>query len=164
MTGTLKARVATSFVRVFGIGLAPFAPGTFGSLPGLALGYALQVYVGTPHWIALALVALVAFSYWCIDVYEKELGIHDDQRVVIDEVCGQAIAVAFLPPHWLWLGLGFVLFRILDVTKPPPIGTIDQKVPGAAGTLFDDVLAGVLAFLILLGIQWILATFFMNVF
>lgn len=149
----MKARFATVIVRVFGIGNAPVSPGTFGSLPGLVVGYALQVYVGSPLVIALVLAALVGLSYWCIDVYEKSLGVHDDQRVVVDEVCGQAIAVAFLPPLAIWLGLGFVLFRLLDIAKPPPIGTIDEKVPGAAGTLFDDVVAGIVAAAILLAIH-----------
>jgi phosphatidylglycerophosphatase A len=148
----MKVRFATWCSRVFGIGNLPGSPGTFGSLPGLLVGYLLQRYLASPLWIALALLGLIAFSYWCIDVYEKALGVHDDQRIVIDEVCGQAIAVAFLAPSLLYYAGGFALFRLLDIAKPPPIGTIDAKVPGAAGTLFDDVLAGALAAAIMQGI------------
>jgi phosphatidylglycerophosphatase A len=149
----MAPRVATVLVRVFGIGNAPVSPGTFGSLPGLGVAYLLHAYVRDPWLIGVALLALTALSYWAIAVYEKALGVHDDQRVVIDEVCGQAIAAAFLPVTVAWYGAAFALFRLLDIAKPPPIGTIDEKVPGAAGTLFDDVVAGVFAAVILLSIS-----------
>ena len=61
--------------------------------------------------------------------------------------------IAFVSPTALNYLVGFALFRLLDITKPPPIGTIDQKFPGAAGTLFDDVVAGIAAAAILFGIS-----------
>ena len=120
-----SAFVATAFARVFGIGHLPKSPGTFGSLPGLLVGYAFHRLIGDPWGIALALVVLTALSFWCIHVYEKVLGLHDDQRVVLDEVCGQAIAIAFVAPTMVNYAVGFALFRLLAITKPPPIGMID---------------------------------------
>ena len=72
-------------------------------------------------------------------------GTHDDQRIVIDEVIGQSIALSFCPPTFLSLILGFTLFRLFDITKPGPIGWADRRLPGAWGTLLDDVMAGIAA-------------------
>lgn len=141
-------RIAVWLSTAFGIGYAPKAPGTFGSIPGLGLGLALAVYADSSTKI-LCLVALVALALWAISRAEKALHTHDDQRIVIDEVAGQALAVAFLAPHWLTALLAFALFRLLDITKPLAIGWIDRGVPGAWGTLGDDLLAGILAGVIL---------------
>lgn len=128
----------------FGIGNAPKAPGTFGSIPGVFVGIACAHYLSVPARIG-ALLALCLFAWWAIHRMEKALNVHDDQRIVIDEVAGQAIAVAFLAPGWLTALLGFALFRLLDVTKPLAIGWIDREAPGAIGTLGDDLLAGLVA-------------------
>lgn len=140
-----------------GIGRLPKAPGTFGSIPGLAVGallhtgavafsddLGLRVVVITSGLVLLTLIAL-----WSIHRTERILGIHDDGRIVIDEVAGQAIAVAFFTPTVFSLVLGFVLFRILDISKPGPIGWCDRHLPGAWGTLVDDLLAGAVAGLLL---------------
>jgi phosphatidylglycerophosphatase A len=86
---------------------------------------------------------LTLLALWAIHVTERAWGTHDDQRIVIDEVVGQAIAVAFVAPTELSLVAGFGLFRLLDITKPLIIGWVDERGPGAVGTLFDDVLAGI---------------------
>lgn len=145
-----------------GLGLAPKAPGTFGSLPGLALAWATAAGAqrladdsSKLHaWLLTAAVLGIAtLAAWVIIARaEAVLGHHDDQRIVIDEVVGQAIAAAFVPTTWPWYLAAFILFRALDVTKPGPIGHIDRRWSGAAGTLFDDVLAGVMAALILTSI------------
>jgi phosphatidylglycerophosphatase A len=143
-----------------GLGLAPIVPGTFGSLPGLAFGAALRLGTelfpdstpGALHvaLIILALLLLSGLAYWTIARTEAVLRIHDDGRIVIDEVAGQAIAVAFLPLEWRWYLAGFLLFRALDMLKPGPIGRLDRDVPGALGTLGDDLLAGAVAGALLL--------------
>lgn len=150
-----------------GIGRLPKAPGTFGSVPGLAVGAllhtaaagfsdqkALRIAVITLGLIVVTLVAL-----WAIHRTEKLLGIHDDGRIVIDEVAGQAIAVAFFTPTIFTLALGFVLFRILDISKPGLIGWCDRHLPGAWGTLVDDLLAGALAGILLSVAGTVLASF-----
>lgn len=133
-------------------GLAPRAPGTFGSLPGLALG-ALIFKVGQSSGlssdaaafaIAIPSIGLATFIAWmAIDRTEKLWGTHDDGSIVIDEVVGQAIPLAFLGYDPLILGLSFVLFRLLDITKPGLIGWCDRELHGAWGTLLDDVVAGI---------------------
>jgi phosphatidylglycerophosphatase A len=140
-----------------GIGRIPKAPGTFGSIPGLAVGALLHTAAAAFSdqkglriaVISLGLLLVTMIALWAIHRTEKLLGIHDDGRIVIDEVAGQAIAVAFFTPTVFSLTLGFVLFRILDISKPGPIGWCDRHLPGAWGTLVDDILAGALAALLL---------------
>lgn len=145
---TALDRLAIQLSMAFGIGKAPKAPGTFGSLPGLALGVGLH-QLNSVVLITVALLLLSVSAWWAIDRTERALGIHDDQRIVIDEVAGQAIAVAYLTPSLWAVVLAFGLFRLLDVTKPLLIGKIDREGPGALGTLGDDLLAGVVAAVIL---------------
>ena len=156
---TLVDRFCIACSFALGCGLSPIMPGTVGSLPGLALGAGIRTLADLvpesapwswrPALIVLLLLAASAFAWWTIHRTEKTLGIHDDQRIVIDEVAGQAIAVAFVPLHWQWYVAGFVLFRLFDMWKPSLIGRIDRDAPGAAGTLGDDLLAGVVAAILL---------------
>ena len=155
----LVDRFCIACAFAFGCGLSPIMPGTVGSLPGLALGAGIRLladqmpesapWAWRPALILVLLLVATAFAWWTIDRTEKTLGIHDDQRIVIDEVVGQAIAVAFVPLTWQWYLAGFVLFRLFDMWKPSLIGKIDRDVPGAAGTLGDDLLAGVVAAVLL---------------
>ena len=144
-----------------GLGLAPRAPGTFGSLPGLAIGalFSMQTSGMAPFdrfLLGTALVALIcAVGWWSIARYELITGVHDDGRVVIDEVAGQCIATMWLPFTWPAILVSFVLFRIFDIIKKGPVGYIDRHVSGAFGTLADDLVAGVMAALIGAGI-WLL--------
>lgn len=142
--------VASALASCYPIGFIRKAPGTWGSLPGLVLGQAvawgLQLWHGeTPGvWLLtiIAMMGVVGISWWSIDRTEALWNTHDDKRIVIDEVAGQSIACAFFPMNWQQLLLSFLLFRLLDIAKPGPIGKIDRDWPGAFGTLFDDVLAG----------------------
>ena len=134
-------------VTCVGIGLAPRAPGTWGSLPGLLLGWAIFRLGSGGAWFPLVnvvcLIVACALAWWSIDWYEAVHETHDDGSTVIDEVVGMAIGVAFIPPRWDHYLLAFLLFRILDVTKPGPIGWADRHLGKGAGTLLDDVIAGV---------------------
>lgn len=139
-------RCAVWVATACGVGYIAKAPGTWGSIPGLMLGVALQLQFGHAPWlICLFLVSATGIAAWSIHRTEHALRIHDDGRIVIDEVIGQAIAMAFLPVTVLTVLLSFGLFRLLDVTKPSLIGWLDSKAPGTLGTLGDDVLAGVVA-------------------
>jgi phosphatidylglycerophosphatase A len=154
---SLVDRLATELAFVWGVGRIPKAPGTFGSIPGLALGALLQrgaVAFSDQEMLRLTFITtgltlLTLIALWAIHRTEQCLGIHDDGRIVIDEVAGQAIAVAFFAPSVVTLILGFVLFRVLDIIKPGPIGWCDRHLPGAWGTLVDDLLAGVTAGILL---------------
>jgi len=141
----LCGRIAVLFATGFGCGYARKAPGTVGSVPGLILGAAM-VYGVDDVWHRGGLVAaLIVLAIWSIHETEKIWDTHDDQRIVIDEVAGQALAVAFLPAQALGFILGFGLFRLFDIWKPGPIGWADANLPGVWGTLTDDLMAGVVA-------------------
>ena len=77
------------------------------------------------------------------------LGVHDHGGIVWDEIAGYLVTMFLAPSGWQWIVAGFVLFRIFDIIKPPPIGWIDKKVQGGFGIMIDDVVAGIFALVIL---------------
>ncbi|MBP9615325.1 MAG: phosphatidylglycerophosphatase A, partial [Thiopseudomonas sp.] len=82
---------------------------------------------------------------WLCGRVATDLGVHDHGGIVWDEFVGIWITLIFLPNTWLWLLLGFVVFRLLDIAKPWPISVLDRKVGGGFGIMIDDILAGVIA-------------------
>lgn len=130
-----------------GSGLAPKAPGTFGSLAALPFWFLLQ-YLSPANYIIVVLLAFAAGVYLCGET-AKALGVHDHGGIVWDEFVGVWIALFLVPPNIFWVVLGFGLFRLFDIWKPWPIRVLDAKVHGGFGIMIDDVLAGVYAFLIL---------------
>ncbi len=136
------------------LGILPKAPGTFGSLAGIPLAYVLQILSWQAKdyaWIVIlsGLFLFGIFSLWIIQRTESYWNTHDDGRIVIDEVLGQAIVLSFFPLDLFHIVTGFVLFRIFDIWKPSLVGWADKKLPGAYGTLLDDVFAGLFALAIL---------------
>jgi len=132
-----------------GAGLSPFAPGTAGSAVGVLLFLALG-RLSLPVF-ALTWLALLALSIWAADQAGRAFGVTDDGRIVIDEVVGQLAALAPLVggrASWPLLVTGFVAFRVFDVWKPGPVGRAERTLPGGFGVVMDDVLAGVLAGLV----------------
>ena len=126
-----------------GSGLAKKAPGTWGTLVGLAFVPLLHML---PLWVALLLIAAASvFGVWLCGRVATDLGVHDHGGIVWDEFVGIWITLIFLPNTWLWLLLGFVVFRLLDIAKPWPISVLDRKVGGGFGIMIDDILAGVIA-------------------
>ena len=140
----------------FGAGFSPWAPGTAGSLLGLAIGAAL-LHI-SPYALA-AVTLLTAFGAMPIVAAATGLPMrppqnaaksdHDDPGwVVIDEIAGQMLALLALPrPSWAGAALAFALFRALDIAKPGPIGWADRQ-GGAWGIMADDLIAGFIACLI----------------
>ena len=125
----------------FGLGRIPFAPGTFGTLPGLILAWFCWQ---TPNGIDLAVTAVVLLAaIWIAGRSAQMLGVADDPRIVIDEIAGVLVAFVLVPPSGLALVIGFCVFRLLDIAKPPPISTVDRRVKGGFGIVLDDVLAGI---------------------
>ena len=125
----------------FGLGRIPFAPGTFGTLPGLLLAWFCWQ---TPNGIFLAVTAVVLLTaIWIAGRSAQMLGVADDPRIVIDEIAGVLVAFVLVPPSGLALVIGFCVFRLLDIVKPPPISTVDRRVKGGVGIVLDDVLAGI---------------------
>jgi phosphatidylglycerophosphatase A len=126
------------------VGYIKWAPGTWGSVLGLALTYLVQCFFVDK--ISLGVIGLLFIVIGLVITHfaEKSLGVHDDPRIVIDEVVGQYLSTCLLPQEWLPYLISFGLFRLFDIWKPGPIGYIDEHWPGAAGTFFDDILAGIL--------------------
>ena len=137
----------------FGLGLvAPFAPGTFGSLPGVALAYAVCVL---PLW--LQIVACLGFALLAIpfcDVAEKALGIKDDGRITADEWMLYPIALVGVPlatlPWWSMV-VFFCVIRIVDIVKPWPARQL-QSIRGGLGIVVDDFFANLYS----LAVNWLI--------
>lgn len=134
----------------FGSGLAPVAPGTFGTLAAIPL-YLLCLNLSIQWYVALIVVAFVIGVYWC-GFTSKALGVHDHSGIVWDEIVGFFITMIAVPPTITNIVLGFLLFRLFDIWKPWPIKLLDEKVSGGFGIMIDDVLAGVFALVFLHGI------------
>lgn len=140
-------RLALAVATCFGVGRAPIAPGTAGSVPGVLLAYGLASAAG-PWAVAAGLVAVAAVGTWAADVASRVLGHSDPRPVVVDEVAGQMLTLLFLPPTWQVLVLGFLLFRVFDILKPFPVGAL-ERLPGGAGIMADDLAAGIYGNLLL---------------
>ncbi len=135
------------FAFGFGSGLAPKAPGTFGTLAAVPVYWLIQD-LSWPIYATWLIVTFALGVYWC-DRSSKQLGVHDHGGIVWDEFVGYWITMFLAPAGWLWMLLGFVLFRFFDIIKPWPIGWLDRKVGGGFGIMIDDVLAGIYALIVL---------------
>ena len=147
----LNRKVLTSPINFlafgFGSGLAPFAPGTFGTLAAIPI-YLLMQPLSLP--IYLVIVAIVSIvGIWICDISSKSLGVHDHSGIVWDEFAGYFVTMIAAPKGWLWIVIGFALFRLFDIWKPWPISFLDKKVGGGFGIMVDDLLAGVFALMCL---------------
>ncbi len=130
-----------------GLGYAPIASGTFGSLAGIPCFYYLSCF-SWPLQL-LTLVALLFLSFWACEQAGRLYGEADDGRIVIDELVGYLVTVAFLPFSWGIALLGFFWFRVFDILKPPPASWFDKRMKNGVGVTMDDVAAGVYAALAL---------------
>jgi phosphatidylglycerophosphatase A len=129
-----------TFVATAGyVGYVPVAPGTFGSAVGLVIYAGVRA---TDSWVveAAALAIALLAGIWSADRVEQRLG-KDPGVVVIDEVLGMLVTLAFLDVNVIGAILGFFVFRILDVIKPPPAARL-ENLHGGPGIMFDDLMAG----------------------
>jgi len=144
---TFRDSAARFIATGFSIGNIPFAPGTFGTLLGLPLCLALSF---ADFRIALVgCVLLVIIAIWAAHATEKMLDRKDPGCIVIDEVAGMVVTLAGLPFTVKTAVIGFIVFRFLDIVKPPPVRYIDERLSGGTGVVLDDVAAGILGNLIL---------------
>ena len=139
----------------FGSGLAPKAPGTFGTLAALPILYLLQPFQMS-LWFGVFLLATFLLGIVICDRTANALGVHDHGGIVWDEFVGIWITFWGIALTPLSLVLGFALFRLFDIIKPFPIRWLDKRVPGGLGIMIDDVLAGVFAWIALQGILFLL--------
>jgi len=150
MAARTASRAAWLLAVFFGAGLSPAAPGTVGSLAAVALAWILVNYAGwgQVHFIILSIAALGP-AVWAAHRATDGGRDKDPSWVVIDEVAGQWVAVAGLTVYnWKSLLAAFLLFRLLDIVKPPPVRWL-ERIPGGAGIVADDVAAGAIVALVL---------------
>ena len=155
MSGGLKSQLIKALASVGGLGYLPLAPGTWGSLAALPIWWALRdASVATMLAVAVAATGLAILS---AQAAEDLYGDHDVQHIVVDEVAGMLWMM--LGGHWelAQVVAGFVLFRLFDALKPPPVGWIDRHVGGGLGVVLDDVAAGIMAAAVLYLGTWGLA-------
>lgn len=127
------------------MGYVPYASGTFGSLLGIALHFALTALTSSLAVHAALLVVAVLVAIWISDRADALLGEHDSGKIVLDEIVGMAIALYGFAPSLRNVIVLFVVFRVLDVLKLWPASAIDRRMPGGAGVALDDVVSGVYA-------------------
>ena len=133
------------FFVTFGFtGLAPFAPGTFGSIAGALVAYPILIYLNQSTLFLLAIL-ITLFSIKPIDIYCANTNKHDPKEVVIDEVAGVFLALSLSSGTATQFILSLVLFRVFDIWKPSIIGYCDKKIKGGLGVMLDDIAAGVFA-------------------
>jgi phosphatidylglycerophosphatase A len=147
----VTSKVARILATWFGCGLVPRAPGTMGTLGAIPL-YWLAVRWGQAA-VAVTALAIVAAGVWAASVVERDVGVEDPQVVVIDEVAG--LLVTMLPvPFFSWRATvaGFLLFRLFDVVKPWPVRAF-ENLPSGWGIVMDDVVAGILGAVAMVGLR-----------
>lgn len=130
-----------------GLGYAPVASGTFGTLAGIP-AYWLLAKLPPLLWL-LTVLALFFLSCWAAGEAGRIYGVVDDGRIVIDELIGYLVTIALLPFTWKTAILGFLLFRVFDILKPQPARFCDKKIKNGYGVVLDDVVAGLYAALAL---------------
>ena len=140
----------------FGTGLAPKAPGTFGTLPalfiaGLLLGCGLGKF-----GLAVLSVILFFIGIWICDVTERSIGVHDYGGIVWAEIAAMMLVLACVPQGLGWWLAAFAAFRFFDAVKPPPIRWFDQKVRGGFGVMLDDFIAALFAIAAVHFLGWLL--------
>jgi len=141
-------RVDALLSTSFGIGYLPIAPGTWGSLAALPFAWGIATIAG-PTGLLTATLVVFLLGVWASGSFTRRTGRKDPGIIVIDEVAGQWLTLAFAPVDPYYYLAGFLLFRIADITKPWPASWADRKLDGGLGVMLDDVFAGAYAAAIL---------------
>jgi phosphatidylglycerophosphatase A len=136
----------------FGAGLAPVAPGTFGSLLALPVYWALAPAVPGMQFLAIV-AALFALGVWACAHTGRALGAADHPAMVWDETVAFLAVLFFTPAGLVWQAGAFLLFRFFDILKPPPIRHFDRTIKNGFGAMLDDMLAAFYAVLVLAAVK-----------
>lgn len=157
--GDLRRRVYRDPVLLlafgFGTGLSPRAPGTVGSLLGVALALAASPL---PLEARLAIgLALVAAGVWLCGAAARRVGVHDHPGIVWDEIAALYLLLQLSPPSIVLYPLGFALFRLFDILKPWPIRDLDHRLGGGTGIMLDDLAAALYAASLLGFGRWLMS-------
>jgi phosphatidylglycerophosphatase A len=144
-------RIAVALATGLGAGLSPIAPGTAGTVVAIPLAY-LAAPVATLPYLGVCAV-VTGLAIWAAGRADRVMGTHDSGRIVIDEVAGFLVTMAWVERDSpAFLLVGFLLFRVADIVKPWPARRLEREVPGGAGVVLDDVAAGLWASLALVGL------------
>ncbi len=135
-------------------GYFPVAPGTAGSAAALVL-YVVVRWSASPLLETLVLAAVALVGTWSASVAERHFGTTDPGQIVIDEVLGMLMTIAFLPLHWTGIVVGFLIFRILDIVKPFP-ANVAERLHGGTGVMADDAVSGVYGQVLMRFLVWVL--------
>jgi phosphatidylglycerophosphatase A len=136
----------------FGSGLLPRMPGTWGTLPAIPIALFLHALNNDALYLAATLL-LIVVGTWAAHVTGKHLGEPDHGGIVIDEIAAFVLMLFFIDGSWQQIALAFVLFRLFDILKPPPIRYFDTRMKNGIGVMLDDLLAvayALLAMIVLL--------------
>ena len=125
----------------FGTGLAPVAPGTFGSLPGVLLAW---LTLDSGLYVQLAVLTFLVL-------------VHDHGGIVWDEIAGMYMTLLLAPATVAGFVIGFLLFRLFDIAKPWPIRDLDHRLGGGLGIMLDDLAAALYALLLLALYRWLMS-------
>lgn len=129
------------------VGNVPVMPGTFGTLVGIPLCYFLSFFntaSGLP-FVALFVIAFILFAVWIAEEAVNILDAKDPGCIVIDEIAGFAVTMIGVGFSFTNVVLAFILFRFFDILKPFPAKFLENKIPGGAGVVLDDIAAGIMA-------------------
>ncbi len=128
----------------------PIAPGTAGSVVGMAAACSLLRYARGHAALAMIIFAAAfILACWIAQRAQEVLGEHDSPHIVLDEILGMVATMFFNPLDWIHLLIGFGLFRVFDIAKLPPANFFDQQVRGGPGVMLDDLAAAVYANIVL---------------
>jgi phosphatidylglycerophosphatase A len=140
----MSTRLALLICTVGGVGYSPVAPGTAGSVAGLAFYAAIRAFHISPAIEGLILVVLVSAGAWSGTVAERHFGTTDPGAGVIDEVAGMLLTLYLLPATWTVAIVGFFVFRMFDIIKPFPVRRL-EALHGGWGMMADDLMAAIYA-------------------
>ena len=136
----LLARPAHFFALGFGAGLAPAAPGTFGTLVAIPIAALLRASGSDVVYLA-AVAALFALGVWAAAITGRDLGVPDHGAIVCDEVVAFLVVLFFVDLDGVRIAFAFLLFRLFDIVKPPPIRQLDRALQNGFGVMLDDLVA-----------------------
>jgi phosphatidylglycerophosphatase A len=144
----ITASAARFIAFGFGSGLSPKAPGTAGSIVGVALFVLLSIFFSA-NVIFGILILCFGLGVWACDNTGRDLGVADHGGMVWDEIVAMMLVLIFTPFGMVWYVLAFALFRLFDIWKPFPISYLDRKFKGGFGVMIDDIMAAIYAIAVL---------------
>lgn len=144
----LLSRPAHLIAFGFGIGLIPFAPGTFGTLLAFPLHWLIKPEVGPAEYL-FVVVVLFGLGIWACDVTGRAIGVADHSGMVWDETVAFLLVLFFVPASPAWQAVAFLLFRLFDIFKPPPIRYYDRTFKSGFGVMLDDLVAAFYTLIVL---------------